>query len=139
MPLIAQYDSSEIEDYARVNGRGRTVQMLEALKAADYAQFGRMAGWTSGLSAQARAPVGASLWGRGLHHLKHTGVRQTASMTVTYMSERFGLRRPEAPKTVQDKLSHQDLMMALVLLQRDIRSLRQEVRALSHSKDSDEA
>lgn len=136
VPLVAQYDPGAIEDYARINGRGRTVQMLDALKAADFARFGRAAGWTSGLLTQNRAPVGASLWRRGLYHLKHTGVRQTASMTMTYMSERLGLRRLEASKAEQDKLSHQDLMMALVVLQRDIRSLREEVRALSCSKDS---
>lgn len=66
-------------------------------------------------------------------------MRQTASMTMTYMSERLGLRRSETSKTVQNKLSHQDLMMALIVLQRDIRSLRQEVKDLSRSKDSEEA
>lgn len=136
VPLIAQYTSEEIKHYARINGRGRTVQMLEALKAENYVLFGQAAGWTSGLSSRGRAPAGASLWRRGLHHLKHTGVRNTASMTMTYMSERLSLRHPEASKTVQDKLSHQDLMMALVVLQRDIRSLRQEIRALSRSEDS---
>lgn len=139
VPIIGQYTSREIEDYARSNGRGRTVQMLEALKASDYVRFGQAAGWASGLSTRGRAPAGASLWRRGLHHLRHTGMRQTASMTMTYMSERLGLRRSETSKTVQNKLSHQDLMMALIVLQRDIRSLRQEVKDLSRSKDSEEA
>lgn len=139
VPIIAQYSSSEIDDYARSNGWGRTVQMLKALKDSDYIRFGQAAGWTSGLSKRGRAPAGASLWRRGLHHLRHTGVRQTTSMTMTYISERLGLRRPETSKTMQDKLSHQDLMMALIVLQRDIRSLRQEVKALSRSKGSEEA
>jgi glycosyltransferase involved in cell wall biosynthesis len=137
VPLIAQYSPREIEEYAQINGRGRTVQMLEALKAADFARFGQAAGWTSGLLTPNRAPAGASLWRRGLHHLKHTGIRKTAGMTRIYVSERLGLRRPEDSKTVRDKLSHQDLMMALVVLQRDIRSLRQEVKALSRSNDSE--
>lgn len=137
VPLIAQYSPREIEEYAQINGRGRTVQMLEALKAADFARFGQAAGWTSGLLTPNRALAGASLWRRGLHHLKHTGIRKTAGMTRIYVSERLGLRRPEDSKTVRDKLSHQDLMMALVVLQRDIRSLRQEVKALSRSNDSE--
>ncbi|TJZ89638.1 glycosyltransferase family 2 protein [Paracoccus gahaiensis] len=136
VPLIAQYASEDIRNYGRINGRGRTVQMLEALKAADYNRFRQAAGWTSGLSIRGRAPVGASLWRRGLHHLKHTGVRQTASMTMTYMTDRFGLRRLGTSKTVHDKLSNQDLMMALIVLQRDIRSLRQEIKALSRTNDS---
>lgn len=139
VPLIAQYSLSEIEDYARINGRGRTVQMLEALKATDYTRFSQAAGSASKLSRRGRASAGASLWRRGLHHLKHTGVLQTARMTGSYMSERIGLRRLESSMTMQEKLSNQDLMMALVVLQRDIRSLRQEVRALSRSKDSEEA
>ncbi len=138
VPIVARYETAELEEFGRVNGRGRTVQMLEALKAADYARFSKAAGWNSGaLTAAGGAPAGASLFGRGLYHLKNTGPRQTATMAVTYLRERLGLRRRPSGKPAQDRLSNQDLMMALIVLQREMQGLRQEIRDLSQQRDAD--
>lgn len=134
-PIIAQYDTGELIAFSRANGSGRTAQMLEALKAADHTRFAKAAGWHSTSVAITPAPARASLVGRGFHHLRHTGLRQTASMTATYLSERFSRRRlPDEP--APGMLTNQDLMLAMIVLQRELQSLRQEVRMLSERPDS---
>ncbi|MDO5705244.1 MAG: glycosyltransferase family 2 protein [Paracoccus sp. (in: a-proteobacteria)] len=141
-PIVAQYSADDLATYGRVNGRGRTVQMLEQLKRKDYTGFARAAGWTDG-SEPARLPGAApagSLLSRGLYHLRATGPKQTAVMTGRYLSQRLGLSRngPAAStRDSADKIDNADLMAALVILQKELRSLRAEVAELRRSSDDD--
>lgn len=140
VPVLAGYDAEDLEEYGRTHGRGRTAQMLAALKGADYAAFAKAAGWSeAGQQPVARAPVRSSLFGWGIHHLRHSGVRRTAGMTATYLSERLGLHSRRANRTTRDRLTNQDLMMALVVLQHDIRALQQQVAALSPQQGDDDS
>lgn len=126
VPIAAQYDTNAVDEFTRVNGPGRTSQMLTALQAGDFGQFSKAAGWN------APAPQSAgqvSLVGRGFYHLRHSGVRQTAMMTATYVASRFGRPRKAAAAPVVQ--NNGDLMFALAVLQREIQDLRKEVRDLS--------
>ena len=127
LPVIGQYDGTDLDGFAAAAGSGRTAQMLRALKAQDFAAFGKAAGWD--MPAQATPSRSPSLLRHGLYHLRHSGLRRTASMTTTVISDRLGLglRRPSA---VQRELSNDDLMLAMVLLQRELHEIRAELAAL---------
>lgn len=122
VPVIAQYGDEHLADFAAVNGQGRSTQMLRALKAQDFAGFEKAAGWDA--KAPGRRP---SLLRHGLYHLRHSGLRQTAAMTKSVIVNRLGLRRQAALRT---DLSNEDLMLAMVLLQRELHEIRAELAAL---------
>lgn len=128
LPVIGQYDGTDLDGFTSAVGPGRTAQMLRALKAQDFAAFGKAAGWDMPAqpAPQSRSP---SLLRHGLYHLRHSGLRRTAAMTKTVISDRLGLglRRPT---TVQRELSNDDLMLAMVLLQRELHEIRAELAAL---------
>lgn len=130
VPIVGQYSDEDLIDFARVNGQGRTTQMLRALKVQDFAQFEKAAGW--GAKELAPGAAGrASLFSRGLYHLRHSGVRQTAAMTASFMANRIGLRRrPAAEEAALNDLSNKDLMLALVLMQRELHQIRAEIAEL---------
>lgn len=133
VPILANYDAADLAAFQRSHGRSRTAQMLEALKAADFKQFSKAAGWEAKARPVTRASSGKSLFGWGIYYLREAGVRRTASMTAAYLSKRLGLRRKAPQPVVQERLTNQDLMMAMIVLQRDLRALRHEIRALRQS------
>lgn len=129
VPIIGIYSSEELAEYGQINGRGRTVQMLEALRAEDYERFSSVAGWNNGqVQVTGAAPASASLFGRGMYHLRNTGLRQTLGMTATYARERLGIPLPtSSARRKRDEIDNRDLMLALVVLQKELRGLRAEL------------
>ncbi|SEN55630.1 Glycosyl transferase family 2 [Paracoccus alcaliphilus] len=132
-PVIDQYDQDAIEDFGGRNGRGRTFLMLKALRANDFADFTRIVNAQSQRGGQNAGPHRpGTLVSRGLYHLKYSGVRETMRMVGRYLSARTGIGPIRVGRReVQDKhrVTNEDLIAALSILQRDIRNLRAEVRA----------
>lgn len=126
LPVFAQYGDEDIDRFASTYGQGRTTQMLRALRAQDFERFAEAAGYDKP-DSEPRSDRRASLLRHGLYHLRHSGLRQTAAMTRTVLVNRLGLRRPAAKR---QELSNEDLMLALVLLQRELHEIRAELTAL---------
>jgi len=146
-PILDQYDTQALEAFASRNGRGRTYQMLKALKAANPEGFIMAAGGQSqpAVAASANTPPaseasakqdrGTTLFARGLFHLKRSGLRETLRMTGRYLSSGIGIaqnrRGPHASSA--NRVTNEDLLAALVILQSDLRNLRAEVAKLNRS------
>lgn len=136
-PIIEQYSREIIDKFGSENGHGRTYLMLVALKAGGFSDFTRAARLGSNGSP---APVRLSgpLISRGLHHLKHSGIRETMRMTARYMGDRNKAKSiPARRKAGAEKgtSSDDDLMAAMIVLQYDIRRLCAEVAALQRRTD----
>lgn len=136
-PVIDQYDTNTVEEFGRRNGRGRAFLMLTALKAKNFSGFARAAQSggpeNDGLAVGSGALRGGTLMSRGLFHLRHSGIRETVRMTGRYMREKAGIGPVDTPsRAVQNRhrLTNDDIMAALVILQRDIRGLRSDLGAL---------
>lgn len=151
-PVIGQYDGDDIEDFAGKHGRGRTMQMLAALKAHDFAQFSKAAGWirdngepapAATAEAIVRRSEGQSLLAWGMYHLRHSGPLHTARLTASYVGMKLQRRLPESIRRRTSRhaaraLKNEDLMAALVILQTELRTLRRDVRDLRRRIDSDD-
>lgn len=147
-PVIGQYGDTDIEAFAARNGRGRTFQMLAALKAKDFAQFSKAAGWIKADGSPAPAPAtraqsGDSLLSWGLYHLKHSGPRHTAKLTATYLRDKAVQKMPKRLRRFsrpdQMPITNEDLMMSLTVLQSELRSLRKEVADLRAQEDAQDS
>lgn len=136
-PVVDQYDTDTIEEFGERNGQGRAFLMLKALKANDFVDFTRAAR-SGGLESNGLTPDSVALWdgtliSRGLFHLRHSGIRETARMTGRYIRKKSGMGPVGiSRRAVRDKhsLTNDDLMAALVILQRDVRRLRSEIETL---------
>lgn len=137
VPVIGQYDAVTIGKFGEINGPGPTYQMLAALKAADFQGFSRAAGW-SGANGRVRragsgSPFSGTLLSRGMYHLRQSGIRNTARMTASYIAKKSGIgRNPHARRGGADKspITNEEIMAALIILQRDMRNLRDELVTL---------
>lgn len=136
IPVIDQYDAKTIEEFGDTNGRGRTFMMLNSLKERDFLKFSQAA--TNGSQPNQVSVTGPSnsLVSRALFHLKHSGVRKTARMTARHLfartgKEAFKSRTSPKPSLPRDrkKMTNDDLMAALAILQHEVRSLRDEIRS----------
>lgn len=138
-PIADQYDDTEISDFGQANGRGRTFAMLQKLKANDYPGFATAAGWTgTGTVARPGFTAHSSVFQRGLHHLRHSGTKETMRMTGRYLSDRLTLRRGgHDGQTSTDGIGNDDLMAAMIILQRELRQMRAELRDLRARLDRD--
>lgn len=130
--IAAQYSPETIEAFGDLKGRGRTYNMLTALKAGDQPAFAKAA-HGGGKAVSGRAAPRGSLVSRGWYHLRNSGVRNTARMVGTYTSERLGIKPIGAragTRQDQNQVSNEDLMAAMAILQADLRRLRDEVSRL---------
>lgn len=78
------------------------------------------ASWPLQLAARSRALIA-----RGWYHLRHSGFRRTARMGADYLCDRTGLGTLHGRHSVQ--VTHEDLLAAMVVLQRDMRDLRAQL------------
>lgn len=146
-PVIDQYDADAIDEFGDRNGKGRTFLMLKALKADDFTNFTTAAGAQSQRGGdQPTADLDAApgrantLVSRGLFHLKHSGVRETMRMTGRYMSAKTGIgpiRIGGRGGREKHRVTNEDLIAALTILQRDIRNMRAEVAAMRREPEDE--
>lgn len=134
VPILAQYPAGEIRAFCAEAAPFGTAPMLLALRDADFAAFDRAAG---AMKARARrraeAPArsgGTSLLAVGLYHLRHSGLRRTARLTLRYAAGRLKGGAEPGQGEGETMVSRKDVMMALVVLQREVRGLREEVAQL---------
>ncbi|MGQ5718430.1 glycosyltransferase family 2 protein [Pseudochrobactrum asaccharolyticum] len=144
-PIIDQYSFDDISEFARVNGAGRSAKMLRELKLKNYHTFSNAAGW--GVNADAPQLVSAerakyfsnTVIGRIMYPLR----RIRSRMNIRYLRRKLGITKSKAVEiqqvtaASQQSIDHVDLMASMVILQREVRGLRSEIKALmsqvSHS------
>lgn len=138
--LIDQYENSVIEEFGELNGKGRTYVMLKALKAEDFTAFINAAQSNArpNIVKPATMTTGpSSLMKSGLFHLKNSGIRETARITKNYFSLKLGsrLKKPSRNRTSYNsqEFSNDEIMAALVVLQKDIRNLRADITSVNYS------
>ena len=149
-PVIYQYDDQMLEDLGNHNGRGRTYQMLKALKAGDFADFNKAA--LSGRPVVPDPPRGTNntargntIFARGFYHLRHSGFGETARMTARYVKDRTGVDLVPKRRSTYGELSmvsrnakavaNEDLMAALIVLQKDIHRIHVQITRLHERQD----
>lgn len=145
-PVIQQYDDQILEDFGAQNGRGRTYIMLKAMKSGDFFGFNKAA--LSGRQVVSeRAPIadriarGNTIFARGFYHLRNSGLRETARMTARYVKDRTGVdlvpQRHSAQSASRNPkaVANEDLMAALIVLQKDIERLHRQVARLQNNQD----
>ncbi|QEW28258.1 glycosyltransferase family 2 protein [Roseovarius indicus] len=133
VPVVGQYDSDEIARFCASAAPFGTAPLLKALKAEDFSAFeaaveGRGRATTAG--ARPGRARGTSVWALGMYHLRHSGVRRTARLTGRFAAERLGLTGRKRTGGEGHAVTQKDVMMGLVVLQREMRELREEVAAL---------
>lgn len=144
-PIVGQYSGEDITEYARLNGYGRVTEMLRALKNKNYYNFSIAAGWNVQSETSQIVPEQThkyssnSIVSRGLYPLK----RLRARMNIRYLKRKLGLNKPsisdvkEQTEIQPEPVDHVDLMASMVVLQREMRGLRKEIKYLisqvSHS------
>jgi len=133
VPVVAQYDAAEIDGFCASAAPFGTAPLLKALKAGDFEAFRKEVEARGGAGTEGARPgrtKGTSLWTLGLYHLRHSGLRRTARLTARYAAERLGGAGPRRLGKEKHAVTQKDLMMGLVVLQREVRQLRDEVTAL---------
>lgn len=132
VPVMEPYDAAEIERFCATAAPFGTAPLLTAVKARDFPAFERAAEARAKAAAGTRPgrTKGTSLWALGLYHLRHSGIRRTARLTGRYAAERFGFAGRGRKAEERNAVTQKDLMMGLVVLQREVRELRQEVAGL---------
>ena len=110
LPAFSHYDTGDKDAMLAQAQKGRRAHLMcDALIKKDQAAF---------LAALDDTPRNESLITKGLHGLRHNGVRDTAKLSVRYLRDRIGDRvRPYRNTSLS---TNDDLMMALVVLQRRI-------------------
>lgn len=141
-PIVDQYSNEDLEIFGINNGRGRTYRMMESLQRKDFSAFRDNVMLGAAVASQdskieTRFARNGKIISRGIYHLRHSGIRETAHMTVRYAKERLGANSNFlAPKEVQknstykNQISNNDLMASLIILQHEVNRLRTEVSSL---------
>ncbi len=125
VPIIQGYSATDIAIATRNHERNsRIVMMLDALQRKDFMAFSRAAGY--------KLPE-KSLVGLGFYHLRHRGLQSTAMTTVRFMRSRLGRifsRGATTTLPLNGKLetSLSDIQFALIILQRRLDSIEEELR-----------
>lgn len=151
-PIVSQYENSDIEEFRKINGPGRASQMLQNIKNGNYQAFARAAGWTEAdayaenrtskklKKNSSRASKQDTLVARGIYHLRASGIRKTSMMTLQYTADRFWKSGSSqaSKEALQSKhtIDGQHIMAALILLQRDLRELRAELREIRKAENA---
>lgn len=133
VPIVGQYGEDEIAGFCASAAPFGTAPLLKALRREDYE------GFAATVTARGKAAIagarpgrarGTSVWALGLYHLRHSGLRRTARLTGRYAADRLGGAGRGRPKEEGHAVTQKDVMMGLVVLQREVRQLREEVEAL---------
>lgn len=111
-PIVAQYDDHALDTFVDLNGRNRATRMLLAAKKGDFRAFSNAAGWIS-------APK------RMLANLTRN-VKWLAGLVVGQVLGLFRRKR--------NVFSSEDLMAAMVVLQADLRRVRDELEMLRQAQ-----
>lgn len=127
VPIIQSYSASALAAATENHNRSsRIVVMLEALQRKNFLAFSRAAGY--------KLPE-KSLIGLGVYHLRHMGVRSTAVTTARFVRSRLGRLRastttvsPPPSRKLETSLS--DIQFSLIILQRRLDSLEEELRRI---------
>ena len=124
VPIVQSYPASTIAETVTDIRNVPVVVMLGALHRADFVAFSRAAGY--------KLPE-RSLIGLGIYHLRHMGVRSTAITTARYLRSRLGRLRASAttvslPPSNKLETSLSDIQFSLIVLQRRLESLEEELR-----------
>ncbi|MEQ8897037.1 MAG: glycosyltransferase family 2 protein [Roseovarius sp.] len=133
VPVVAQYDAAEIDRFCASAAPFGMAPLLKALKAGDFEAFRKSVEARRGAVTEGARPgrtKGTSLWAVGLYHLRHSGLRRTARLTAGYAVEQLGGAGRRGPGKERHAVTEKDLMMGLVVLQREVRQLRDEVAEL---------
>lgn len=123
--VIVQYDDGTVEESLKQGRKGQLARVLaDALRQDNFAAFAKALE-----TGPATSNPAVSAW----YHLRYSGVTETARLTGRYLSNktsdvamRLRERRASAHHT-----SHDDLMFALVVLDRRLARLEDEVRAMA--------
>ena len=133
VPIVAQYDVAEIDGFCASAAPFGTAPLLKALTRQDFPAFRAAVEARGSAVAEGARPgrtKGTSLWALGWYHLRHSGLRRTARLTGRYAVERLGGAGRRGPGQETNGVTQKDLMMGLVVLQREVRQLREEVAEL---------
>ena len=136
VPILQTYPDSAVDAVAEGYGKAsRVVTMLHALRRRDFVAFSRAAGYRL---------AEKSLIGLGFYHLRHAGLRQTAVITARFLRSRLSRGRAAIPAwsrpVPQERLATKltDIQFALVVLQRRLDSMEQELRRLRQDRSRDD-
>lgn len=136
-PLFGKYSRADIEKMLDVTGRGKTGRDLVLA-----AHANNFAGFTQALDG---TPARNSLFREGLHHLRHSGVINTARATLHYtrgaMLRGLGRVAPGLAarmKARSDAVSNSDLLFALIVLQGHMERIEQRLATLEKRLPADE-
>lgn len=125
-PIFANYSKEDVDHALTENRkRPRARELSAALQTNNYSAFNRC--------LESKNTDG-SLMSAGLYHLRYSGVRHTAKLVGRYTSEKIknGLksqkRRIKGQKATD--ITNEDLMVAMVILQRQLKSIESRLRDL---------
>lgn len=130
VPVFARYSERDVIAALAEAKKGLRAQNLcAAVLAKDFARF------TDCLEGAKKKESPVAL---GLYHLKHSGVRHTAGLVKRYLFERvfpFPLIRRLFGRNITD-VSNQDLMFAMMVLQRQLKSSEARLKKLEEREKS---
>jgi glycosyltransferase involved in cell wall biosynthesis len=135
--VFAQHPPGTIQRALEEGSKGtRARALVEAVTTDDLATF------TAVLD---RPPASASLVDKTLHHLRTSGVKETSRITAKYAYNRLRRTAPGAVDAVRrvgrgsdTDVSNQDLLFALMVLERRLEELEQGLRTTPDARDHDE-
>ena len=120
LPVFSHYDAADVEMMLLQNRKGmRAHAMTAALLARSREDF---------LAALAETPKNRSLISKGLHGLRHNGLRDTAALTGRYLRDR--MRERGLPSRRGKSLTDtDDLLFAMAVLQRRLEAIEAKLEA----------
>lgn len=129
-PIFANYSAEDVAAALSEGKKGqRAKKICDALIAQDFGQFNSM---LDGAKRQ------ENLLLHGFYHLRHSGLRQTATMTGRFVAEKVmnvggRVRRRLSGRKPTD-VSNEDLMFSMMVLQRHLTSIEARLKALEETK-----
>lgn len=127
-PILADYSDSDIAIMQTQASKGIQADALtSALKAGDFDAF---------RTALENAPKTQSIWAKGLYGLRQNGVRATARVTARYLRDRVS-RPVAAVRRSRSRVSNDDLLFALVILQRRLEAIERKLDDATRAGDDD--
>lgn len=130
VPVVQQYSGTDIADFQDVRGNGPVSRMIAALHQGDFAAFGLAAGW-KGFKPNTEKPSKAKAAGKSTLRKSLASLRASVKRTAQTFSH---IRTPSSSeKRNVFEVRNEDLMAAMVLLQREIKTLRAENRDMKAS------
>lgn len=142
-PLVDQYSGEDVAEFAHVNGAGRVAGMLQALKYKNYNDFSIAAGWSDEVEILQPEPepepeeIHKNNSKSFIEHVLYPFQRLRARMNIRYLKRKLGLNKPcnqEIEEQIEKRpqsVDHVDLMASMVVLQREMRGLRKEIKNLT--------